>query len=120
MKIMIFLFTLLFALTACGVDPMKKTVATTSTNAVVSVTSPAGVQCSCNALPMFVCDGISGKTYDNSCIAKCMGVTQTTQGHCQCDPNLMVCTSYGTENECDAIQFRHTIIQFAACGRQPL
>lgn len=118
MRIIAFLFATLFVLSACGVDPIKN--GATSSNAVVSVAGVNGTQCSCNAIPMFVC-GADGITYDNSCIAKCKGSTQWTQGHCQCDPTLKVCGADGfTYNECDAIQFRIQITKFTACNVQPL
>jgi hypothetical protein len=119
MKILILIICILISLTACGVDPLSKPAAT-NTSALVAVSGVNGTQCSCNTVFSPVCSS-DGKSYDNICIAKCMGSTQSTQGHCQCQPTLMVCGSDGvTYNECDAIQFRIPITKFVACNKQPL
>ncbi len=116
MRLLVTLFTVLIFLTACGADPLNKGVASASP----SSQSALGTQCSCAASYSPVCSSY-GKTYDNICIAKCMGSTQSTQGHCQCQPTLIVCGNDGYNyNECDAIQFRIPITKFVACNKTAL
>jgi hypothetical protein len=70
-----FLFLLLFFISSCGQDLSTPRKFGTSTN------NTSGLSCSCNNIYNAVC-GSDGKTYSNSCLAQCNGVTWAT-GQCQ-------------------------------------
>ena len=109
---LVFLFSVLIFLVSCGVDPFKKEGPLTANQFAAG--------CSLNHDPMPVC-GSDGNDYENISFAKCKGLTQWTQGHCQCQPNLIVCGEDGlNHNECEAIQLSVKIVKFMSCNQTPL
>lgn len=123
MKELAFIFIISLIFTSCGASKMNgETVV--SANALTSVNGVNGLVCSCTSEYMPVCAGDGpnkGSSYDNICIATCMGATQTTPGHCQCNSSIMVCVDNSTTvDECTAQKNGSNITKFIPCDKTPL
>jgi len=110
-------------LVSCGANTLNKETATNAL-ALTSVNGVNGKVCTCASEYMPVCaaDGPNmGTSYENVCIASCMGATQTTQGHCLCSSSLQVCVENTTTmDECSAIGLGKKITKFISCEKTPL
>jgi hypothetical protein len=117
MKMLLTLFIYSFLLVSCGANKMKS-------EAVIRAVGVNGLACSCisNYMPVCSVDGPNkGNTYDNLCIANCMGATQTSAGHCSCSSSLMVCVDNATTiDECTALKNGSNITKFIPCDKTPL
>lgn len=94
-RVSLFLYSFaLLLLVSCGAD-------LTSPKSTSGQNTLNGAQCGCTASYMPVC-GVNNITYDNSCIASCYQVTQTTQGNCICSERPVCGDDGATYTECEA------------------
>jgi hypothetical protein len=123
MKMFTYIFIFSLFLASCGANKMKNETVISAT-ALTSINGVDGLVCSCTTDYMPVCsaDGPNiGKSYDNVCIATCMGATQTSVGHCNCSSSLMVCVDNATTiDECTALKNGSNITKFIPCNKTAL
>lgn len=130
MKVLV-LITSLFIFVSCGADQLNQK---SSDGATTNTVSPIGQSCNCTFEYSPVCS--AGKTYDNSCIAKCNGVTTFSNGKCECNsqsgevcaqppmptcPEGMVCAQVMPmpatySSECEMLEAKAVFIRNGSCN----